>query len=105
MRPTARRSWPTTRPPALKAALALYLLLLLAMTGKVFWTTPYGYCRPLAPLFVLLLVGDGARALSCGIAATALCALVDLRISVEIYNQVVRVLHAALSVLHLVMGR
>ena len=94
-----------TRPAALKAALAMCLLSLVVMTGKGFWTTPYGYSRPLAPLFILLMAGDGSKALSCGIAATAICALVDLRIAVEIYSQVSNVLLAALTSLSFVVGR
>lgn len=86
-----------TRPSSLQAALAMYLLILLAMTRKGFWSSPYGYSRPLAPLFVLLLVGDGTNVACCGIAAAAVCALVDLRILAEFRSQ-------ALSVLRWVTG-
>lgn len=81
-----------TRPASMKAAMAMHLLFLLTMTGKYFWNTPYGYARPLSPLFVLLLVGDGVRAPCCGIAATAVCFLVDLRILTELRLQAIHVL-------------
>ena len=81
-----------TRPATLQATLALYLLSILAMTGKGFWTTPYGYSRPLAPLFVLLLVGDGSSVACCGIAATVVCILVDLRVLTELRIQALHVL-------------
>ena len=81
-----------TRPAPLQAALAMYLLFLLAMTRKGFWNTPYGYSRPLAPLFVLLLVGDGSSVACCGIAAAAVCALVDLRVLAEFRSQALNVL-------------
>jgi len=81
-----------TRPATLMVALAMHILLLLAMTGKGFWDTPYGYSRPLAPLYVLLLVGDGSRAACCGIAAIAICALVDFRVLLELGFQALHVL-------------
>jgi len=81
-----------TRPAPLQASLAMYLLFLLAMTRKGFWNTPYGYSRPLAPLFVLLLVGDGTSVACCGIAAAAVCALVDLRVLAEFRSQALNVL-------------
>lgn len=81
-----------TRPAPLQATLAMCLLFLLTMTGKGFWSSPYGYSRPLAPLFVLLLVGDGTRVACCGIAATAICALVDLRVLAEFRSQALHVL-------------
>lgn len=72
-----------TRPAVLKTALALNLLLLLLLTRKGYWNNPYGYSRPLAPIFVLLLVGDGSTVACCGIAAVAVCALVNLRVLAE----------------------
>jgi hypothetical protein len=81
-----------TRPVTLQATLAMYLLSILAMTGKGFWNTPYGYSRPLAPLFVLLLVGDGSSVACCGIAATVVCLLVDLRVLTELRTQALQVL-------------
>jgi hypothetical protein len=87
-----------TRPAVLRTTLALYLLLLLMMTGRGYWGSPYGYSRPLAPLFVLLLVGDGSTVACCGMAAAAVCALVDLRVLAEW-------LSPALNVLRWVAGR
>jgi hypothetical protein len=63
------------------------------MTQKGFWTPPYGYCRPFAPLFVLLLAGDtvgpGRRT---WLAAVVVCALVDVRVAAEMETQVLGVL-------------
>jgi len=74
---------------ALRIALALQLLLLLAMTSKGFWNTPFGYARPFGPLFVLLLAGAGARASNGAIAgALAASAAVNLRLAAEIREQV-----------------
>jgi len=62
------------------------------MTGKGFWTTPYGYSRPLAPLFVLLLVGDGSSVACLRNAATVVCILVDLARMTELRIQALHVL-------------
>jgi hypothetical protein len=81
------------RPRALQIALGLQVALWLAMTQKGFWTPPYGYCRPFAPLFVLLLAGDtvgpGRRT---WLAAVVVCALVDVRVAAEMETQVLGVL-------------
>jgi hypothetical protein len=76
----------TPRGP-LRTALALHALLLFALTNKDFWITAFGYSRPFAPLFVLLLLGPGIGP------AALLSALVDLRLYVEIKAQVLGVLH------------
>lgn len=78
---------------ALRIALALQLLLLLAMTNKHFWDTPFGYGRPFGPLFVLLLAAVGARAGSAALAGAAVVsALVDLRLASEVRLQVLGIL-------------
>ena len=55
--------------------------------------TPFGYTRPLAPLFVLLLAGDGMPAGYGALARAALVSiLVDLRLCAEIKAQAFGVL-------------
>ncbi len=80
------------RPPAFGAAFVLYLGLLVAATDKDFWNTPYGYSRPIAPLFILLLVaaGNARKPVLAGV-ALLLC-LVDLRICAEMQTQLMGVL-------------
>ena len=58
-----------------------------------FWSSPYGYCRPFAPLFMLLLAPDavGLRR-RAWLAAILVCALVDLRVSAEMETQALGVL-------------
>jgi hypothetical protein len=74
---------------ALRIALALHALLLVAMNSKEFWDTPFGYGRPFAPLFVLLLAAAGTRFGTAAVArAACLAALVDLRLATEIKSQV-----------------
>jgi hypothetical protein len=75
-----------TRPDALRFALGLYALLVPAMVHQGFWTAVYGYSRPLAPLFVLLLAcaGRARGALAC---AVLVAALVDLRVAAEMQAQ------------------
>jgi hypothetical protein len=74
---------------ALRIALALHALLLVAMNSKEFWDTPFGYGRPFAPLFVLLLAAVGTRFGTAAVArAACLAALVDLRLATEIKSQV-----------------
>lgn len=83
----------TATPAAIRAALGLQVALLLVMTNTEFWTPPYGYCRPFAPLFVLLLAGDAAgRGRRAWMAAILVCALVDVRVSGEMETQVLGVL-------------
>ena len=80
------------QPLALRAAFLLFLGLLIAATDKDFWNTPYGYTRPIAPLFVLVLVAGGGRrrwVLPC---IALLPALVDLRVCAEIETQAMGVL-------------
>jgi hypothetical protein len=63
------------------------------MTDIEFWTPPYGYCRPFAPLFVLLLAGDTAgRGRRAWVAAILVCALVDVRVFAEMETQALGVL-------------
>jgi len=77
------------KPAAIGAALGLEVALLLAITNKVFWSFPSGYCRPFAPLFVLLLAGDAVgRGRRAWVAAILLCALVDVRVLAEMGTQV-----------------
>jgi len=42
---------------ALRAVVCIQVFFMFAMTNKLFWNTPFGYARPLAPLFVLLVAG------------------------------------------------
>jgi hypothetical protein len=81
------------KPAAIRAALGLQVALLLAITDEMFWTPPYGYCRPFAPLFVLLLAGDAAgRGRRAWVAAILVCALVDVRVLAEMETQMLGVL-------------
>ncbi len=78
----------TRGPAAIRAALGLQVVLLLAMTDKGFWIPPYGYCRPFAPLFVLLLAPDNAGlGRRAWLAAILVCALVDARVMAEMETQ------------------
>jgi hypothetical protein len=81
------------RPPAIGAAFLLYLGLVLAATDKDFWNTPYGYTRPIAPVFLLPLVAAGSIRQRWVLPAVAvLPALVDLRILGEMETLAVGVL-------------
>jgi hypothetical protein len=73
------------RPVAEKIALVLFVLLMLFITARGFWSSAYGFSRPFAPLFVLLLAGDRPRT------ALLLSLLVDLRVLVEFQSQVLRI--------------
>ncbi len=75
----------TVRPAAQKVALVLYVLLLLAMTRKTFWSSAYSFSRPFAPLFVLPMAGDLPRT------ALLLALLVDLRVLAEFQSQALHV--------------
>lgn len=87
-----------TQSVTLRAVLALHVLLVFALTDRGFWITPFGYSRPLAPLFVLLLVGDGLPAGYRALTRAALISgLVDLRLFSEIKAQVFGVLHWLVS--------
>jgi hypothetical protein len=80
-------------PPPLRAALALHTGLLLLATEKTFWDTPFGYCRPFAPLFALLFAGSGhspRRGAWIGVALAS--AFVDVRLATEIKAQVLGVI-------------
>ncbi len=78
-----------TQSGPVRAMLALHVALVFALTSSGFWVTPFGYARPLAPLFVLLLVGDGMPAGYGALARAALVSvLVDLRLFTEIKAQV-----------------
>ena len=82
-----------TQSGPVRAMLALHVALVLALTNSAFWITPFGYARPLAPLFVLLLAGDGMPAGYGALARAALVSvLVDLRLFTEIKAQVFGVL-------------
>jgi hypothetical protein len=84
----------TTRSESLRAVLGLHAVLLFVLIQNFFWVTPFGYARPLAPLFVLLLVGDGRPAGYRALARAALVSmLVDLRLFTEIKAQVFGILH------------
>jgi hypothetical protein len=81
------------RPPAIGAAFLLYLGLVLAATDKDFWNTPYGYTRPIVPVFLLPLVAAGSIQKRWVLPAVAvLPALVDLRILGEMQTQAMGVL-------------
>jgi hypothetical protein len=73
------------RPAAQKIVLVFFVLLMLVITAKGFWSSAYGFSRPFAPLFVLLLAGDRPRI------ALLLSLLVDLRVLVEFQSQVLRI--------------
>jgi hypothetical protein len=80
------------QPVALRAAFLLYFGLLIAATDKDFWNTPYGYTRPIAPLFVLVLAASGSRRWWILPSVALLPALVDLRICAEMQTQALGVL-------------
>jgi hypothetical protein len=81
------------RPAAMGAAFLLYLGLVLAATDKDFWNTPYGYTRPIVPVFVLPLVAAGSIREQWVLPAVAvLPALVELRILGEMQTQAMGVL-------------
>jgi hypothetical protein len=73
------------RPLAQKIALVLFVLLMLVITARGFWSSAYSFSRPFAPLFVLLVAGDRPRT------ALMLSLLVDLRVLVEFQSQVLRI--------------
>jgi hypothetical protein len=73
------------RPLAQKIALVLFVLLIFSITARGFWSSAYGFSRPFAPLWVLLLAGDRPRT------ALMLSLLVDLRVSVEFQSQALRI--------------
>ena len=81
----------TMRPTALRVALGLSMLLLLTMTARGFWESPYSYGRPLAPLFMLLMAGDGVSIAAGGWTVIGLMAAVDLRVLAELRTQVIGV--------------
>jgi hypothetical protein len=86
------------RPLAMQVATVLFLVLVAAATDQGFWITPYGYARPIAPLFVLLLAGaSGLKRQRHLLVAAVLLGLLDLRIFAEMQTQ-------AIGVLRLVRG-
>ena len=83
-----------TQSGSLRNLLALSAVLVFALTDNYFWVTPFGYSRPLAPLFVLLLVGDGMPAgYAALVRAASLSLLVDLRLFAEIKAEAFAILH------------
>jgi hypothetical protein len=81
------------RPVALQAATVLFVGLVVAATDRDFWNTPYGYARPIAPLFVLVLAGlGGLERKRLVLVAAVLLALLDLRILAEAETQAMGVL-------------
>jgi hypothetical protein len=81
------------RPMALRVGMVLFLALFAAATDQGFWITPYGYARPIAPLFVLVLAASAGslhRRLVPGVAV--LLGLLDLRILAEIESQAMGVM-------------
>jgi len=76
------------RPVAVAIALALFAALVPMMNHVGFWTTVYGYSRPMSPLLVLLLAAGLAHP-GCGRLALALaCSLaVDVRVAAEMFSQ------------------
>lgn len=81
------------RPLALQAATALFVGLVIAATDRDFWNTPYGYARPIAPLFVLVLAASaGLKRRRLVVVAAVLLALLDLRILAEAETQAMGVL-------------
>ncbi len=85
--------WRCAQPPALALAVILHVAFVLAMTNKYFWDTPYGYSRPLTPLFVFLMAGVAGKPAGWWWGgAIAAAALVDLRILAEYQSQVLGVL-------------
>jgi hypothetical protein len=78
----------SARPREIGAALGLYAALVPAMTAKGFWSPVYGYCRPLSPLFVLLLAGAGAsRGARVWVVALLVCGPVDVRVCAEMATE------------------
>ena len=73
------------RPLAQKIAMVLFVLLIFSITARGFWSSAYGFSRPFAPLWVLLLAGDRPRT------ALMLSLLLDLRVSVEFQSQALRI--------------
>jgi len=65
--------------------MVLFVLLIFSITARGFWSSAYGFSRPFAPLWVLLLAGDRPRT------ALMLSLLLDLRVSVEFQSQALRI--------------
>ena len=83
-----------TPSPALRAVLCIQVFFMIFMTNKLFWNTPFGYSRPIAPLFVLLIAGAGMGPnFGAVLRGVLLCVLVDLRLFTEIKTEVLGVLH------------
>jgi hypothetical protein len=83
-----------TPTAALRAVLCFQVFFMFFMTNKLFWNTPFGYSRPIAPLFVLLIAGAGMGPNFGAILRGALVSgLVDLRLFTEIKAEVLGVLH------------
>jgi hypothetical protein len=81
------------RPVALRAATIAFIGLVAIATDRDFWNTPYGYARPIAPLFVLLIVAvSNSKSKFLLPAAALLCVFVDLRIFAEMEKQAMGVL-------------
>lgn len=85
------------RPDPQRAALALFAAFLLAVSNIGFWTTPYGYGRPFAPLFALLLATDAVSSRRARLLFLLLLACIDLRVAAEMKTQALGVLRWLLS--------
>jgi hypothetical protein len=83
-----------TPTAALRAVLCFQVFFMFFMTNKLFWNTPFGYSRPIAPLFVLLIAGAGMGPnFGAVLRGALLSGLVDLRLFTEIKAEVLGVLH------------
>lgn len=83
-----------TPTAALRAVLCIQVFFMIFMTNKLFWNTPFGYSRPIAPLFVLLIAGAGMGPnFGAVFRGVLLCVMVDLRLFTEIKAEVLGVLH------------
>jgi hypothetical protein len=83
-----------TPTAALRAVVCFQVFFMFFMTNKLFWNTPFGYSRPIAPLFVLLIAGAGMGPnFGAVLRGALLSGLVDLRLFTEIKAEVLGVLH------------
>lgn len=85
------------RPDPQRTALALFAAFLFAISNIAFWTTPYGYGRPFAPLFALLLAADVFPSRRAWLLSLPPLALIDLRVAAEMKTQALGVLRWVVS--------